>query len=275
MACFITWSVIDAEPLSHLATDGLCCAHFYRDFHLSHPQILAVVLKDDVSRQSQRIHGIYFMTYHNVMSICHYKTQAATVWGPNICYSRPLEPPSTPVTFARFKSDSDTVCPWGQKGYSLGKVGLRPCHAQGRARSSMGGSSSFDSLPQNADTAQIPCLVLNGFRLSMSGRNFRANTLQLPDNSQLKALRKEHPNWILYWREGLVYAIPRAPEPGTTVGTSTTLACDEHLTFLASIIDERLPQKFPAYEAFRRRPFAFISRRDEIIDAAAKSLRTP
>ena len=139
----------------------------------------------------------------------------------------------------------------------------------------MGGSLSFDSPLQNADTPQIPCLVLNGFRLSMSGRNFRANTLQLPDNSQLKALRKEHLDWILYWREGLVYAVPKGPEPGTTVGTSTTLVCAEHLTFLASIIDERLPHKFPAYEAFRRRPFSFISRRDEIIDAAAKSLRTP
>jgi hypothetical protein len=49
----------------------------------------------------------------------------------------------------------------------------------------MGGSSSFDSPRQNADTPQIPYLVLNGFRLSMSARNFRANTLQLPDNSQL------------------------------------------------------------------------------------------
>jgi hypothetical protein len=46
------------------------------------------------------------------------------------------------------------------------------------------------------------------------------------------------------------------------------------LTLIASLIDERLPLKFPAYEAFRQRPFAFISRREEIIDAAAKTIRT-
>lgn len=136
------------------------------------------------------------------------------------------------------------------------------------------------SLPSNAAvphvSAELPtsALVLNGFRLALSGHNFRANTMLFPDNSQLKNLRKEHPDWILYWREGVLHAVPKAPNPTTNIGTTTTLACAEHLPLLASIIDERLPKKFPAYEAFRLRPFSFISRRDEIVDAAAKTLRT-
>lgn len=98
--------------------------------------------------------------------------------------------------------------------------------------------------------------------------------MQLSDNSHLRDLRQAHPDWILYWREGVLYGVPKTSHSGTSIGSPATLACAEHLPLLASIIDERLPTKFPAYDAFRRRPFSFISRRDKIIAAAASTLRT-
>ncbi len=99
--------------------------------------------------------------------------------------------------------------------------------------------------------------------------------MSLPDNSRLKELRKEHPDWILSWREGTLYTVPRVAKPKTEVGEKTLLQSKDHLSLIASLIDEFLPIKFPKYEAFRKRPFVFIGKKEEIVAASARNLRSP
>jgi hypothetical protein len=118
-------------------------------------------------------------------------------------------------------------------------------------------------------------LLLNGFRLTLSSHEFEAYTLPLPDNSQVKELRAAHRDWLLSWREGTVYALARVPQPETIIGQPTRLRCSDHLPFLVSLIDELLPRKFPSYESFRRRPFAFIGKKEELVGSIAKQLRQP
>jgi hypothetical protein len=118
-------------------------------------------------------------------------------------------------------------------------------------------------------------LLFNGFRLSLSAEELLAYTLPLPDNSQMKALRTAHPDWFLWWRDGMVYALARVAHPSTTFGQPTRLRCADHLAFLVALIDTLLPIKFPAYETFRHRPFKFIGKRDELVGIISKQLRNP
>jgi len=59
-----------------------------------------------------------------------------------------------------------------------------------------------------------------------------------------------------------------------TVGDPVTLQCSQHLQFIVSLIDALLPKKFPGYDAFRRHPFAFAGKKDEIVGASSAKLRT-
>src|ERR1043166_261827 len=118
-------------------------------------------------------------------------------------------------------------------------------------------------------------LTLNGFRLNLSADEFEVHTAPLPDNSTLRDLRHLHPDWFLWWREGTVYAVARAATPRTTLGEATRVRCDQHLPLIVAVIDDLLPKKFPAYETFRRRPFKFIGKRDEIVATIARNLRNP
>lgn len=121
---------------------------------------------------------------------------------------------------------------------------------------------------------QIHELLLNGFHLSLSAATFQARRMALPDNKGLKQLRGLHPDWFTYWRDGWVYAVPKVSEPGTTLGEPVTLTCAEHLQFIVALIDGLLPSKFPGYEAFRRHPFAFAGKKDELVAASAAKLRS-
>jgi hypothetical protein len=118
-------------------------------------------------------------------------------------------------------------------------------------------------------------MLLNGFRVSLSDDTFEANILELPDNTNVKPLRQFHKDWFLSWRDGTLYSIPLTPTPATSIGTQQTLRCDENLSLLAALIDRILPTKFPQYEAFRRRPFAFAGRKEEIVSIIARRLRQP
>ena len=117
-------------------------------------------------------------------------------------------------------------------------------------------------------------LFLNGFHLALSSEAFSVRRMPLPDNTQLKDLRALHSDWFLYWREGFLYAVPRNDSPVTTIGDSVTLQCSEHLQFIAALIDTLLPKKFPGYDAFRRHPFAFAGKKDELVAACAAKLHT-
>jgi hypothetical protein len=116
-------------------------------------------------------------------------------------------------------------------------------------------------------------LLLNGFGVTLSSDTFEARTLELPDNKQVKPLRELHKDWFLSWREGILYGIPKTEQPSTDLGEPATLRCSDHLPLLVALIDELMPKKFPTYEAFRLRPFAFKGKRDELIAAIAKTMR--
>ena len=67
----------------------------------------------------------------------------------------------------------------------------------------------------------------------------------------------------------------RIERPSTSIRTLERLQCNDHLQLIVALIDDLLPVKFPAYEAFRHRPFAFQGRREEIIGTITKNLRNP
>jgi hypothetical protein len=95
-----------------------------------------------------------------------------------------------------------------------------------------------------------------------------------PDNSGLKELRKQHEDWILSWREGTLYAVPRVPSPRTSIGSEAVIAVADHLQLIARLIEEVLPERFPQYEAFWRRPFVFIGKKEELVAASIRALKT-
>ena len=135
-------------------------------------------------------------------------------------------------------------------------------------------STNFKVQGMPAGTAPLHELLLNGFHLTLSSETFSARRMALPDNKQLKDLRAHHADWFIYWREGFVYALPRKDSPATTIGDPLDLKCAEHLQFIVALIDGLLPTKFPGYDAFRRHPFAFAGKKDEIVSASAARLRT-
>src|ERR1035441_3953980 len=135
-------------------------------------------------------------------------------------------------------------------------------------------STTFKTQGMPAGMAPVHELFLNGFHISLSSETFSAHHMALPDNKQLKELRRAHEDWFIYWREGFLYAVPRNDSPRTTVGEPVTLQCSEHLQFIVSLIDALLPKKFPGYDAFRRHPFAFAGKKDELVSASAAKLRT-
>ena len=116
-------------------------------------------------------------------------------------------------------------------------------------------------------------LSLNGFHLELSADTFSARRMALPDNKQLRDLRAQHTDWFIYWREGHLYAVPHNASPGTTIGEPDKLRCSEHLLFIVALIDALLPKKFPGYNAFRRHPFGFAGKKDELVAASAAKLR--
>jgi Piwi domain len=127
---------------------------------------------------------------------------------------------------------------------------------------------------QSARPSATDELLLNGFDLTLSSETFPARQLALPDNKQLRDLRAQHPDWLVYWHEGFVYAVPRRDSPSTSIGDPVALRCSENLQFIAWLIDSLLPNKFPGYDAFRRRPFGFAGKKDELVGASAAKLRT-
>ena len=111
-------------------------------------------------------------------------------------------------------------------------------------------------------------LYLNGFRVGFSRGEFTAYVLPMPENQEFKLLRETLRNeWFLYWQEGVCYGLPKTANPVTRFGEQRILKCAEHLKVLIARIHEVLPKKFPQYEAFRRRPFTFRGKKEEMVEA--------
>jgi len=114
-------------------------------------------------------------------------------------------------------------------------------------------------------------LFLNGFRLRFSADEFTAFLQEMPDNEQFRAKRTElQDEWFLYWRAGMAYGLPKVPSPTKPFGgTAKPLRTQSQdgLRLLAACISSALPEKFPMYESFKRRPFTFRGKKDEIVGA--------
>ena len=109
---------------------------------------------------------------------------------------------------------------------------------------------------------------LNGFRVRFSSDEFTGYTRPMADNSDLRPLRDQLQNsWLLFWREGICYGLPKSAIPVVPFGEATRLRCAENMKLLVARIHDALPEKFPDYEAFRRRPFTFRGKKGEMVEA--------
>lgn len=53
-------------------------------------------------------------------------------------------------------------------------------------------------------------IFLNGFKVELSDRTFKAYVQKLPNNQEVKPLRETlGDEWFLHWREGYLYGIPK------------------------------------------------------------------
>lgn len=119
--------------------------------------------------------------------------------------------------------------------------------------------------------------LLNGFEIKFDSDRFEAYFDDLANPEEIEPLRKrEQGEWFFYWRDGVLYGIPEVENPSRTYGTKKRLDLSNHhhLTLLASRINDRLPTKFPQYEALRTRPFEFLGRRDELVATATSNLQS-
>jgi len=60
--------------------------------------------------------------------------------------------------------------------------------------------------------------------------------------------------------------------PSKAFGKTESIACDDfdHMHLLTARLGDVLPQRFPRYKAFRRRPFAFLGQKQEIVGSITK-----
>jgi DNA protecting protein DprA len=118
-------------------------------------------------------------------------------------------------------------------------------------------------------------LFLNGFRLSFSADQFTCFVQEMPDNTQFRQLRDQlQDEWFLLWRAAIAYGLPKVPSPKKSFGSPRVLSTNspDALRVLAARLNSVLPEKFPQYETFRRRPFTFRGKKDEIVAAITASL---
>jgi hypothetical protein len=117
-------------------------------------------------------------------------------------------------------------------------------------------------------------VMLNGFRVELSAETFTAYVQEVMDTQELKRLRtKLDDSWFLYLRDGKIYGLPRVPDPPKKFGAPELINCREQLWFLRARLDDVLPERFPQYDAFRRRPFTFLGRKNEIVEVIRGSMK--
>ncbi len=118
-------------------------------------------------------------------------------------------------------------------------------------------------------------IEFNGFRLEFSATTFTAHQQCLPDSDKLRELKEQLGDaWFLYWDDGVVLGLPRV-DGAPRFGEQVELSTDQHLRLLAARIADVLPHRFPEYKAFRRRPFSFLGRKDELVSQVKPQLSSP
>ena len=117
-------------------------------------------------------------------------------------------------------------------------------------------------------------LCFNGFSVSFTSEEFTTFVSPMPDNRQLDPTREElGDEWFIHWHDGVAYGLPKCSTPSRPFGQPQTLKVADHLSLLARRLTDVLPEKFPKYEAFRRKPFKFRAQKDEVVAAILTKLR--
>ena len=111
-------------------------------------------------------------------------------------------------------------------------------------------------------------LFFNGFAVSFTSEGFTGYVSPMPDNQQLEPAREAlGDEWFIHWHDGVAYGLPKSSTTSKLFGQAQTLKVADHLSLLARRLTDVLPEKFPQYEAFRRKPFKFRGQKDEIVAA--------
>jgi len=117
--------------------------------------------------------------------------------------------------------------------------------------------------------------LLNGFRVEFSTATLAAYVQEMADDTRLDKLRGELGDEWFLWRDGKqIYAIAKTDQPTKPFGERVDIVPFDHLRLVAARIADVLPQRFPRYEALRRRPFAFLGHQGEIVSAIRSRLTT-
>jgi Piwi domain len=107
-------------------------------------------------------------------------------------------------------------------------------------------------------------IFLNGFKIELSARTFKAYVQELPNNQEVKSIREAlGSEWFSYWREGKVYGIPNIATVQIPFGQPEELVCNDHLQLLANRISYLLPTIFRGYKPLKRKPFIFLAQKVE------------
>ncbi len=118
--------------------------------------------------------------------------------------------------------------------------------------------------------------LLNGFAIKLSAEKFNVQVRAVPDPGEMKALRAQFgQDWFLSWRGGFAYGIPKADQVAAQFGKNRIAECQKHefMHLLSARLSNVLPQRFPNYKAFSRRPFAFLGQKEEIVGSVIGSWR--
>jgi Piwi domain len=120
--------------------------------------------------------------------------------------------------------------------------------------------------------ATATTLRLNGFRLEPSTESFTAYRAPMPADGDLRELRRSlAESWTLYREDDEVLAAPLDEPPKQEFGVAEEIRCEDHLHFVAHLIDAALPRAMPIYEPFKLRPFTFLGKKLELVEPALKS----
>jgi hypothetical protein len=116
-------------------------------------------------------------------------------------------------------------------------------------------------------------LVLNGFDVELPAK-VDVIVRPMPEPSDVKPERERLAgHWFVHWFRGELYCLRLRAGGPNIEGRPERLATADHPWLLRARLDDVIATVFDRYPALRLRPFSFLSRRDEIVSAAAKRTR--
>jgi hypothetical protein len=113
-------------------------------------------------------------------------------------------------------------------------------------------------------------LLLNGFHVELPAEiDIIVRPMGNPD--EVRGERERLAGyWFVHWLGGRLYCL-RLKAGGPNIGgRPACLKMAEHPWLLRARLDDMIPTLFERYSAIRRRPFSFLSKREEVVAAAAE-----